>query len=906
MWIKQLKIDGFGKWHQQQFTLTPGFNAFIGPNEAGKSTLNAFIIGVLFGFATKKQPAAQYLPKDTRAYGGELTLVTAQKTYRIHRQAGKAGGDVTITDDAGQQQPTALLTTLLQPVDQELYQAIFQLNRRELTTIASLSRTTLNQYLLAIGAIGSQTWLQRADQFERGAAHLYRPKGRVWPLNQALKTLHGLEQQQRQVQQQLPAYQQLQTKQQQLSQQLATAQQLQKERQTALARTQQLHQAWPNYQHYLALQPTTTQATITLATYQQYQKLSQKLQQQQETLQNLTQQLADVTQNVGQTPKFKFYLAHQTQFVKLAQDFPAWQRTLLQWQQAQQQVQTLQQAQQQLQLPKQAAQALPSALVAEAQAKLRQTQRLQQQCDQQQQALHDLQTQIAAKSAYVADLEHAQKPTRRQQQQVTRRAQPNTSWRLGLGLGLLVLGLFLPHWLKLVSLVGIGMIGYNVTKLTGNQQTTSAHLQDQWRQALTELDQLQAKSAELVQQQAQVQQQLAPLQEFWQQIKQRYGYGDLAPATILAAQATYQQAQSLTQQLAQQKQRCEQAEARCLQWQNELAFAADWLPINKQDPTMIFQQVQAYVTAMQKQVDQLGQSDQRYQYLSEQLTQTQQAMAATEAAQQDLLTQAHLLNAHELERSYAALQDQNRQNTQRQVLATALKPLLPELQHYHDLASLDTKIAAEKAELATITQQIQATQQQLSDQRSDLKRLAADGTAQVLRQKIAAQQAQVLALTQQWLQQNLAQQWILATLNAASAQRFPVLLQQAQHYFAQLTLNRYDKLSFKAETLMVRRRSDRQQFSIEELSQGTAEQLYVALRLAFTQEIAKIKALPIIIDDGFVDFDQQRRQQMLRLLAELAQQNQVIYFGTSATDLPDTVHYQGLTREEETYDQTAL
>lgn len=903
MWIKQLKIDGFGKWQQQSFTLTPGFNAFIGPNEAGKSTLNAFIIGVLFGFATKKQPAAQYLPKATRAYGGTLTLATSKKTYLIKRQAGKAGGDVTLTDEAGQLQPTALLTTLLQPVDQTLYQAIFQLNRQELTTVAGLSRTTLNQYLLAIGAIGSQTWLQRADDFQRGAAHLYRPKGRVWPLNQALKTLESLEKQQRQARQQLPAYQKVQVKQQQLTQQLATAQQLQQQRQAALAHTQRLQQAWPNYQRYLQLTPVSTQATVTVATYQKYQQLGQKLQQQQATLQDLTQQLATITQGTDQTPKFKFYLAHQAQFVALAEDFPIWQRTLLQWQQAQQQVQALKAEQQQLALPQAQAQALPAELVAEAQGKLRQTQALQQQFDQQQQELHELQAQVTAKSAYVADLEQAQQPTRRQQQ-VTRRTQPTNTWPLGVGAGLLIIGLVLPHWLKIVSLLGLGLLGYYWLN-RNSEQPTNAHLQDQWRQALTELDQLQAQAAELVQQQAQVQQQLAPLQEFWRQLKQRYGYGELEPAAILAAQTTYQRAQTLNQQLTQQQQRYQQADQRLAQWQADLAFAEDWLPVAQQTPAAILQQVQAYVTAMQKQVSQLGQSDQRYQYLSEQLAQTQAAMKTTETAQQDVLAQAHLLNAHELERSYQALQAQNQQSTQRQVIATDLAPLLSDLQQYQDLASLETKAAAQKAELATMTAQMQTTQQQLSDQKAELKRLAADGTAQALRQKVAAQQAQVLDLSQQWLQQNLAQQWILATLNAASAQRFPVLLQQAQHYFAQLTLNRYDKISFNADTLLVQRR-DGQAFSVEELSQGTAEQLYVALRLAFTQEIAKIKALPIIIDDGFVDFDQPRRQQMLKLLAEIAQHNQVIYFGTSAIDLPNNVHYQDLTREEETNDQTAL
>lgn len=58
MQIEQVNIFGFGKWTDQQFALDSHFQVFYGQNEAGKSTLSAFIDGVLFGFATKKQPYA--------------------------------------------------------------------------------------------------------------------------------------------------------------------------------------------------------------------------------------------------------------------------------------------------------------------------------------------------------------------------------------------------------------------------------------------------------------------------------------------------------------------------------------------------------------------------------------------------------------------------------------------------------------------------------------------------------------------------------------------------------------------------------------------------------------------------------------------------------------------------------
>ncbi len=69
-----------------------------------------------------------------------------------------------------------------------------------------------------------------------------------------------------------------------------------------------------------------------------------------------------------------------------------------------------------------------------------------------------------------------------------------------------------------------------------------------------------------------------------------------------------------------------------------------------------------------------------------------------------------------------------------------------------------------------------------------------------------------------------------------------------------------------------------------ELSTGTQEQLYIALRLALSRVIADIVSVPILIDDGFVNFDPQRKQTMIALLQDIDQQQQIIYFTTAWPD----------------------
>ena len=59
-------------------------------------------------------------------------------------------------------------------------------------------------------------------------------------------------------------------------------------------------------------------------------------------------------------------------------------------------------------------------------------------------------------------------------------------------------------------------------------------------------------------------------------------------------------------------------------------------------------------------------------------------------------------------------------------------------------------------------------------------------------------------------------------------------------------------------------------------SEGTTDQLYLALRLAVSQELTP--AAPFILDDALVRFDDARLSQALSILDETARDHQVILF----------------------------
>jgi len=109
------------------------------------------------------------------------------------------------------------------------------------------------------------------------------------------------------------------------------------------------------------------------------------------------------------------------------------------------------------------------------------------------------------------------------------------------------------------------------------------------------------------------------------------------------------------------------------------------------------------------------------------------------------------------------------------------------------------------------------------------------------------------------------------------------LLQRARELFRDLTLERYAGLDTdtddKGVPLLLARHADDRLLEISALSTGTRDQLYLALRLAALEQfMARRGPLPLVLDDLFVHFDDERTKAGLRVLDRLADTTQVLLF----------------------------
>lgn len=110
------------------------------------------------------------------------------------------------------------------------------------------------------------------------------------------------------------------------------------------------------------------------------------------------------------------------------------------------------------------------------------------------------------------------------------------------------------------------------------------------------------------------------------------------------------------------------------------------------------------------------------------------------------------------------------------------------------------------------------------------------------------------------------------------------ILKRSSHYFSQLTCGEYTELhsGFQDDSdepvLEARSRTGRT-VTVDGMSEGTRDQLYLSLRLATIEQRGEdAEPFPFIADDLLVHFDRERAMATLRVLAEFGQKNQVLLF----------------------------
>lgn len=201
--------------------------------------------------------------------------------------------------------------------------------------------------------------------------------------------------------------------------------------------------------------------------------------------------------------------------------------------------------------------------------------------------------------------------------------------------------------------------------------------------------------------------------------------------------------------------------------------------------------------------------------------------------------------------------------------------LKPRLQELHD------EVDKLNREIAELNKKVGARQKQLREWRQ------ASDTAAQQRQQREALLAELTEDVPEYLALTIAQLILKRAVEHYRQSNQSTLLDLAGKCFAQLTCDAFCRLEVdesedSSRLLAVRRASEdrgEEFLAVEELSDGTRDQLFLALRLAgIEQHLARHGPMPVIVDDILINFDDDRAAATLRCLGQLGKKTQILLF----------------------------
>ena len=114
---------------------------------------------------------------------------------------------------------------------------------------------------------------------------------------------------------------------------------------------------------------------------------------------------------------------------------------------------------------------------------------------------------------------------------------------------------------------------------------------------------------------------------------------------------------------------------------------------------------------------------------------------------------------------------------------------------------------------------------------------------------------------------------ILLDIEARAGESLVEIFKRASNWFAFVTDNRWKEIVLEKENIYALK--DKQKLRVDQLSSGTRDQLYFAVRLAMAQAIMP-KGFFLLLDDPFLTCDKERTKRLLHLLDQLAKRCQII------------------------------
>ena len=825
MKLIKLKIINFGQFSNFTFDLlNPDVNVFYGTNEAGKSTIVAFIKQILFGFhlASHNSPFFEnYTPLAQVSPMGGYLLFENEKGQRYELERlyahgkGSKLGTLTVKCD-NQVVPENVFFDQIKNIDGDFYADSFIFNQDMLTKVDQIKQNDLLERIYYLGAADSDKLITVRDNFAKNADSLFKKRGRKLPVNQLLLQIQEQQSKVSDSENEFSVYKELNSdlKKQEKLQHHEEAKRLDLQRK--YDNLEKVEKLVPSYEKLQDLQCQTKAIHFDSEQYQSAQNLAIQA----ETLRKKQQKIT------GKLTEYSQVKDEDISETKLLQKKPE----ILQWQAE-----------------------YHSCLQKETQIKSEQQQLI---------TLDPNLNKIAALTQeQVIKLQEDFHKLPQKESSISQDKSTKPRQFLLLGGTILILGLILLFITRALGFLAVG-VGAAFSVLGYYQQ-----------KQVQKSAKAQAEKSRKVKEQRYL-------------FEQQYGI-DPSNLDLNNLINEWRQYQVLSQNLKRNQLRKTEISDLLTPFAMQLGQEL------KQAIGTNFSDVLTALDQLAEKIDTDRKRREEQNSLKNNLTENNEELQEVNVKLKMILARAQVSSLDEYREIQKQKLRQDNIKNQISALKSSLQSDLIQLQEYvQDKISGHKKLQDLAAQISLLNENINLLQSKKAETKVKMENLASSTAVFEEKQKLVNLRTRLRNLSAEYLANLFTAKWISRALDLASNERFPKMLITAKEYLRLLTNSRYNNIEIGKKITVTR--FDGKKLAVEYLSRGTSEQLYFALKLAFVEQIKDQINLPILIDDSFVNFDDQRINEIEKLLQTIAQSNQVLIF-TAQKSLVAKLQLQPLT-----------
>lgn len=200
-----------------------------------------------------------------------------------------------------------------------------------------------------------------------------------------------------------------------------------------------------------------------------------------------------------------------------------------------------------------------------------------------------------------------------------------------------------------------------------------------------------------------------------------------------------------------------------------------------------------------------------------------------------------------------------------------------------DADALPGRIAELEAEIHALDERRSKVAETIGGEENELAHMDGESRAAEAAEMAQAKLAEIREGVDRYVRLRLASAILRREIERYRESHQGPLLGRASELFAALTLGSFQSLKAdfneKDEPLLVGVRAAGQPVGVEGMSDGTRDQLYLALRLATLERfLIQHEPMPFVVDDILVHFDDDRAEATLKVLGELSRKTQILFF----------------------------